>query len=766
MKRNGKDKIWERILDEQGNMITGNMNILKEQVNFYKQLYQHEPVNSNMAETFLESVTNRLNIDHKYLLNDDINIDELTNAVKMMKNNRSPGFDGIIIEFYKYFWNDVKNDILEVFTYSLTQGCLPHTQYLAVIRLLYKKGQREDLRNWRPISLLNSDIKILSKLLANRLKKVLPDIIHTDQTGCIQGRFIGQNIRLIQDLINKSDDDEVFLLLDQEKAFDRVDWNWLFKVLEKFGFTNKYVSWLKVMYKSMKSCILTNGYTSEFFSISRGIRQGDSLSALLYVIQAEPMACFIRKTNRVAGIDIKNKVEVRISQYVDDTVLCLKDFNMMKNALQIIEEFGEASGSRLNKKKTVGIVMNESLVSSIETDIELTLGPVKLLGIPIGKGINTNIFWDQLISKIEKRYNMWQARDLSMTGKVHIIKSIGMSTILYASNVLVLGEQYLTRITNLNYRFLWSGKRNLVKKEICTLPRNLGGLEMFDLYMAIKAQRIQWLKRILQGDCNEKWKAIALESMKCLDARFGIQFFALKVTDSSQFLDKVRIPIFYKNIILDLQELRRKTENHNQIIWCNNRIKFNGKPLAFTHWAKSGIVYVSEVTVNGKIREEYIREKLVNKASYIFDIMKLKTALKDIIIPPNNDGSENFNNDHELILNSVFIVNGARNAKLASLKSKDIYLMFLLNKGIEIKSSLYWQRKFNDSLISMDLWFTCNFISSIMPRKCIDFNWKLFHGKLSTETQLKRMKLSDGICSVCNNEFENADHLLQSNRDK
>ena len=109
---------------------------------------------------------------------------------------------------------------------------------------------------------------------------------------------------------------------DKEKAFDRVEWRWLFYVLKKYGFGNYFINWILIMYKGMKSAIVTNGYISAYFNLSRGIRQGDSLSALLYIIQAEPLAEYFRRSNEAKGIEIldQNNVthELKGCQYVDD----------------------------------------------------------------------------------------------------------------------------------------------------------------------------------------------------------------------------------------------------------------------------------------------------------------------------------------------------------------------------------------------------------------------------------------------------------------
>ena len=124
------------------------------------------------------------------------------------------------------------------------------------------------MSTWRPISLINRDIKIISKVLATRLKKAIPHIIHIDQKGCIENRYIGHYIRLVQDVINEQHEDRLILLLDQQKAFDRVEW--IFLMLEKFNFGKRFMKWIQTMYSGMKSAILTNRYLYPYFSISRG----------------------------------------------------------------------------------------------------------------------------------------------------------------------------------------------------------------------------------------------------------------------------------------------------------------------------------------------------------------------------------------------------------------------------------------------------------------------------------------------------------------
>jgi exonuclease III len=466
-KRNAKEKAWENILDAKGQMTTGLENILETQVKFYSKLYKAEQIEPDY--TFLNCIDTALSDDHKLDLDKDITLEELGKSLKQMKNNKSPGPDGLVTEFYKFYWENIGQDLFEVFQYSLNEHQLPHSQYLAVIRLLFKKGQRENLKNWRPISLLNTDVKILTKLLAERLIKVLPSVIHRDQKGCVKGRYIGENITLIRDLVESCEENEAIILVDQQKAFDRVEFNWLFKVLEKLKFGEVFIGWLKLLYKDMKSCILTNGYVSSVFPVTRGIRQGDSLSALLYILQLEPLAAYFRKTQRISGIEIQgfdSVCEVRNKHYVDDTIICLKHINMTDECLNIIEEFGKVSGSKLNRQKTVGLVMNDKVIydNMVTSEVDFTLGPVKVLGVPLGKKQDVN-FWETIIKKIEKKLSAWKNRHLSLIGKVLIIKSLGMSQLLFSSNFITMEENVIKQIENLFFKFLWGGKKIWSRKK-------------------------------------------------------------------------------------------------------------------------------------------------------------------------------------------------------------------------------------------------------------------------------------------------------------
>ena len=177
------------------------------------------------------------------------------------------------------------------------------SQKQAVITLLEKSGKdRALLENWRPLSLVNVDTKIMSKVIEATVKKVLPSIIHYNQTGYVKDRFIGEAIRSIidiKDFTAKENFPGLLLFIDFQKAFESVEWEFLIESLKKFNFGQEFLQWVKTFYNNIQSCVINNGVSSNFFTLERGVRQGDPLSPYLVIIGVETLAIAIRQKETI-----------------------------------------------------------------------------------------------------------------------------------------------------------------------------------------------------------------------------------------------------------------------------------------------------------------------------------------------------------------------------------------------------------------------------------------------------------------------------------
>ena len=766
-KSKAKNKSFENILDKKGELKSGTDEIMKVQVEFYKDLYSSEGIDVSARDFFGQYITKTLSSEDLNIMNKNLDLEELTKAIGKMKKDKSPGPDGITPAFYKMFWNIIKHDLLEVFESCYVSEELTYSQYLALLVLLYKKGQREDIKNWRPISLSNTDVKILTKAFAERLRIVLPNLIDVDQTGCIKDRKIGHSIRLIDDIFHQMDDENIMLSTDREKAFDRVEFPWLFFVLEKFGFGQYFLNWMKILYKSLKSAVVTNGWTSTYFSLTRGIRQGDALSALLFIIQAEPLAEYFRLNQGIKGIDIKdehgNAHELRGCQYVDDANNFLRNRFQVFRCLQKIELFGKASGSRINRGKTVALVSEHyRSMQSIDSQITAQTEVEKVLGVPIGKGKFLKCFWEKKIEGIKKKIDFWKVRDLSLIGKIHIVKSLLIPIVQYAASHILFDEKYVTCIQEMIWKFVWHWDCCLITKEMRFLPRKLGGLGMPDLGIIVKVYRIKMVIDIMRQ--KSRWNLIARQHILSFDKMFDINCFMLLTDRGTDIIKSSSIPLYYKECLLAFQEMNSKSmiPFSNPIIWCNSQFEFNKRSLSFKHWSKSGMKHLGDVVQYGRIDRQSLYEKLADsqRAGFYFEFSRLKRALLDCdnnnfsSIQLSDTGKPSFENLHY----DIYGTNTPKN--VFDLTSKDIYSILLDSKNINNKSESYWSNKFVTHDISFDILYENLLHSQIMPRKALVFNWRIFVGQVVTEKVMIKFGYSRGFCSICKVGFEDLDHLL------
>ena len=231
-------------------------------------------------------------------------------------------------EFYICFWEDIGSCLVSTLNYSFEHGELTSSQKQAVITLIEKKGRDKRLvKNWRPISLINVDIKIASKSLAMRAKIVISHLVNCDQTAYVKGRNIGERIRLIDDLMNYAEQenlDGLIFAADIEKAFDSVDHKFIFASLEKYGFGPNFIQWIKTLLANNESCVMNNGSSTGFFKIQRGTKQGDPLSPYSFILVLEILFIQIRNDKAIRGFKIGD-IEIRMTAFADDSTFFVRD---------------------------------------------------------------------------------------------------------------------------------------------------------------------------------------------------------------------------------------------------------------------------------------------------------------------------------------------------------------------------------------------------------------------------------------------------------
>ena len=320
-------------------------------------------------------------------------------------------------------------DLVEILNYSYEHGQLSGLQKQGIIRLLYKKDDPLLLKNWRPISLLNIDYKICTKVLANRLKKVLSVIQSEDQTCGVPVRSIYDNLFLLRvtlDYIDHKQLSAALISLDQEKAFDRINHGFLQRVLTCFNFSPSFRQWVNIVYADIHSWVLNNGWLSAKIKLDRGVQQGCPLSPLLYCLVAETLGQAICRDNSIRGIPISgvNK-QSKVSQYADDATLILTDNYSITQSFNLINIFERGSGSRLNAQKTEGLWLGSAAGKQTgPVNITWTTDKLKILRVYFGTSNVEHANWIDRVIKLEKRLNLWKSRTLSLKGKSLILSAL------------------------------------------------------------------------------------------------------------------------------------------------------------------------------------------------------------------------------------------------------------------------------------------------------------------------------------------------------
>ena len=378
--------------------------ILKEQERFYRELYKSR-INRVLIiiGEKISSFLNDLNIpqlseEQKNSCEGLISQEECSELLDSFQSNKSPGNDGIPAEFYRKFWPLISESFIRCANECFEKGEMSCSQKQAVITLLEKSGKdRALLENWRPISLVNVDTKIMSKVIAARVKKVLPSIIHYNQTGYVKDRFIGEAIRSIFDIMDftaKENIPGLLLFIDFQKAFDSVEWEFLIESLKKFNFGRDFLQWVKTFYNSFQSCVINNGVSSNFFTLERGVRQGDPLSPYLFIIAVETLAIAIRQKESIKGITIGTE-ETKLLQFADDTTAVLADTSSAERLFELLNTLEILFGLKINCSKTAGMwIRSKRHYKGKPFGIKWPDEPIKALGV---------LFYDQKLLK-EKNF--------------------------------------------------------------------------------------------------------------------------------------------------------------------------------------------------------------------------------------------------------------------------------------------------------------------------------------------------------------------------
>lgn len=488
---------------------------------YYKTLYsQQHTDNAHHIDTFLASLDlPSISEEQNERLASDITSEELDAAISRLKADKSPGPDGFTAEWYKSLRAQLVPRLLETFNWVLKENRIPPSWKDATISLIPKEGKDKlECGSFRPISVLNVDYKLFTSILAHRIDKLLPDLIHTDQTGFIRQRQTQDNLRRTLHIIShitQNDTEAMLISLDAEKAFDSVRWSFLYKVLEKFGFHRSIIDTFRALYDSPSARIKVNGALSKAFTLERGTRQGCPASPLLFALFIEPLSQWIRQNSEIKGISV-HTAEHKLALFADDVLVYLSQPTLtFPKLMTVLERYGALSGYKLNVQKTQVLTFNYDPPSSLVEKYQLKWGAdhIRYLGVNLSKDI-LNLFtlnYGPLNNNIKSDIQRWSLIPfLGLHSRVESIRMNVLPRLLYLFQSLPVEipiEQFMDWDKMIS-RFLWGGKKPRIRYKTLQLHKDGGGLGLPCLRDYFYAAQLRPLVCWCNPSYSARWKDI------------------------------------------------------------------------------------------------------------------------------------------------------------------------------------------------------------------------------------------------------------------
>ena len=458
----------------------------------------------------------------------------LESALRLSKRGSAAGPDGIPYELWSHLHNayllanksqsapefNVLRCMRTVLNDIQNHGVDTTTQFtLGWMCPIFKKKEKDQIKNYHPITLLNTDYKLLTKTLSVHLASHIHSLVHPDQTGFIPKRTIFDPIRLCQSMCAYADfmeEDGAIVALDQEKAYDKIDHHYLLETLKKFQLPERFIEMVHSLYKNAETAVIINGVVSTPFNVTRGVRQGDPLSCLLFNLAIEPLACLLRNSQELQGYNIPGIAQkVIVSLYADDTTVYLSKSDSYTKLLGILTKWCAASGAKFNIEKTEVIptgtkphrqrVITTRCINPTDPplpqEIKITEdgNAVRILGAWIGNEIKEVTPWEPVLDKVRSTLQRWNKGHPTLDAKRHIVQMFAGGMSQFLAKAQGMPRQIEDALTKIIRSFIWdeSTAPPMIGIKKLYAPKEKGGISLLNIQARNKAIEVTWLKSYL-----------------------------------------------------------------------------------------------------------------------------------------------------------------------------------------------------------------------------------------------------------------------------
>ena len=421
-------------------------------------------------------------LDEENPPDEEITPEELGLVLKQLKNGKSPGEDRITAEMFKYMGENAKRLLLELINKAWKEGKTPEEWHTALILPIFKKGDKGDCKNYRGITLINTIMKTIEKVIDNRLRTKLDHKLAEPQSGFRRGRSIQDHIFSIKQLIEKMDnkDSQIYAsFIDMEKAFDMVPRQKVWDILKTQGVGRRMLSLIEKIYNDNNNAVLANNRQSEYFKTRKGLRQGGSLSPLLFIIYMDKVIkkCS-EKTKKVdVGYRFMKTVKVSEGAFADDIIVIAKTEQSLQDSLNKWNHQLKEEGMRVNIEKTKVMIFGkqEELTIKIDNTLIEQVNNFKYLGVELS---HTGTDDSEINNRITQSQKLYQAlkepiinrKEVTKKTKVNVYKTIYRPVLTFGCETWNLSKAEKSRIQAVEMRYLRRvkgiTKRDRIRNEI------------------------------------------------------------------------------------------------------------------------------------------------------------------------------------------------------------------------------------------------------------------------------------------------------------
>ena len=527
---------FKTILKDDGTVVETPEGVAKEIGDFYRTLYEnYEDIQEESDDSFFANISPISGNSEQNIVK-PVTVQELRETLQTCRDS-APGPDGIPYSVLGLLWPVFGELLANAWNHSLLIGKLPLSHKQSFLKLIPKAGK--DLRrltNWRPITLSNCDHKLITKTYANRMCAQLAPNIEERQTAYLKGRLINDNIRSMIATINVAQEEQLdglLVALDAKKAFDSVSHKYIERCLKSFGCKN-FIPIFRLLYAELKTDIIVNGKVEAGFLIKRGVKQGDALSCIIFIMCMEPLLRNIESNDEIVPIISMalNKVLPKSYAYADDVNVTIQDSPRSLRALfSEYERLSRNSGLELNANKTEIMRMSGEgeqayRATYLNKDVVIMSVPsLKINGIIFQRNADAmeqeNV--ESVCRKMDCQFRRWSKRNLTTLEKILIVKTFGISQAIFLMQSMSISSVSFKKLNALLYKFIWNRHYlaakapERIKREIVNTPVKMGGLGMLDIVALDESLKLKALGRLM--DTGHPFLCIVKENIK-LDQYF------------------------------------------------------------------------------------------------------------------------------------------------------------------------------------------------------------------------------------------------------